>query len=96
MGGKGERRASEAREDRTREDLLPPAQPRSQEDPGNEVASPLILTFLPPFLRPATQASGAKDPAGEILFIRVSQKPGIFLETRDSLYLGVSETRYFP
>ena len=33
----------------------------------------------------------------EILFIRVFQKPDIFLlETRDSLYSGVSETRYFP
>ena len=44
--GKGERRASEVREDRAWEDrgrsLLPPA---------------LILTFLPPFLWPATQAT---------------------------------------
>ena len=43
--GKGERRASEAREDRTREDRDPPA---------------LILAFLPPFLRPATQANACK------------------------------------
>ena len=50
-GGKGERQASEVREDRTQENrgrsLLPPT---------------LILTFLPPFLRPATQASAFPPP----------------------------------
>ena len=51
-GGKGERRAREAREDRTREDR------------GWEYFLPLalMLTFLPPFLRPATQAKN--EPVG--------------------------------
>ena len=48
-GGKGERRASEAREDRTRED-------RAR---GIQLPSPSCphFDFLPPFIRPDTQAN---------------------------------------
>ena len=52
-GGKGERRASEVREDRTREDCGRGPSPSLAHF---DFPPSLSTTFLPPFLRPATQA----------------------------------------